>query len=65
MDIQQVIQTLGHALEKANVPEVISVDIRSDESGYYTVYFATMGEDGRRVWELDDQGVREIGLDRA
>lgn len=60
MDTQQIIQTIGHALGEANVPEVVSVDVRCDDSGYYTVYFATMGEEGRRTWELDDQGLSEI-----
>jgi len=60
MDIQQVIQVIGHALAEANVQEVVSVDVRSDASGYYTVYFATMDDEGRRTWELDDQGLREI-----
>lgn len=60
MDIQQVIQVIGHALGNAGVPEVVSVDTRCDESGYYTVYFATMDDEGRRTWELDDQGLREI-----
>ena len=59
MDIQQVIQVIGHALGEANVPEIVSVDVRSDKSGYYTVHFATMDDEGRRVWELDDQGLRE------
>lgn len=60
MDIQQVIQVIGHALGETNVPEVVSVDVRGDESGYYTVHFATMDDEGRRVWELDDQGLREV-----
>ena len=60
MDIQQTIQLIGHALGNADVPGVVSVDVRSDDSGYYTVYFATMDDEGRRVWKLDDQGLEEI-----
>ena len=59
MNIQQVLQIIGQALASANVQGVLSVDIRNEE-GSTTIYFATMDEEGRRTWELDVQGLREI-----